>query len=155
MSQLVRSPGVYFDRTQDRTSDKDVFGAKIIPSRGAWLEFEIDKRDVLGVRVDRKRKQSAIVFLMAIGMTKPEIAEAFQGYPLVLDALEKSQSTLKMMLLQTCIARFAQQIPQLQTRVAICLNPSTSTQSATIWRALVATRSIASLVWKRITTIAA
>ena len=89
VSQLVRSPGVYFDRTQDRTSDKDVFGAKIIPSRGAWLEFEIDKRDVLGVRVDRKRKQSAIVFLMAIGMTKPEIAEAFQGYPLVLDALEK------------------------------------------------------------------
>ena len=89
VSQLVRSPGVYFDRAQDRTSDKDVFGAKIIPSRGAWLEFEIDKRDVLGVRVDRKRKQSAIVFLMAIGMTKDEIAEAFQGYPLVLDALAK------------------------------------------------------------------
>ncbi|RFT38876.1 DNA-directed RNA polymerase subunit beta, partial [Bifidobacteriaceae bacterium NR015] len=89
VSQLVRSPGVYFDRTQDRTSDKDVFGAKIIPSRGAWLEFEIDKRDVLGVRVDRKRKQSAIVFLMAIGMTKDEIADAFQGYPLVLDALAK------------------------------------------------------------------
>jgi DNA-directed RNA polymerase subunit beta len=89
VSQLVRSPGVYFDRSSDRTSDKEVFGAKIIPSRGAWLEFEIDKRDVLGVRVDRKRKQSAIVFLMAIGMTKDEIAEAFKGYPLVLDALSK------------------------------------------------------------------
>ena len=89
VSQLVRSPGVYFDRTPDRTSDKEIFGAKIIPSRGAWLEFEIDKRDVLGVRVDRKRKQSAIVFLMAIGMTKPEIREAFKGYPLVLDALDK------------------------------------------------------------------
>ena len=89
VSQLVRSPGVYFDRQQDRTSDKEVFGAKIIPSRGAWLEFEIDKRDVLGVRVDRKRKQSAIVFLMAIGMTKSEIAQAFKDYPLVLDALEK------------------------------------------------------------------
>lgn len=89
VSQLVRSPGVYFDRTQDRNSDKEVFGAKIIPSRGAWLEFEIDKRDVLGVRVDRKRKQSAIVFLMAIGMTKPQIRKAFKGYPLVLDALEK------------------------------------------------------------------
>ena len=89
VSQLVRSPGVYFDCTQDRASDKDVYGAKIIPSRGAWLEFEIDKRDFLGVRVDRKRKQSAIVFLMAIGMTKPEIAEAFKGYPLVLDALDK------------------------------------------------------------------
>ena len=79
VSQLVRSPGVYFDRSQDRTSDKEVFGAKIIPSRGAWLEFEIDKRDVLGVRVDRKRKQSAIVFLMAIGMTKDEIADAFKA----------------------------------------------------------------------------
>lgn len=72
VSQLVRSPGVYFDRQPDRTSDKEVFGAKIIPSRGAWLEFEIDKRDFLGVRVDRKRKQSAIVFLMAIGMTRSE-----------------------------------------------------------------------------------
>ena len=88
-SQTVRSPGVYFDRSQDRTSDKEVFGAKIIPSRGAWLEFEIDKRDVLGVRVDRKRKQSAIVFLMAIGMTKDEIADAFKDYPLVMDALAK------------------------------------------------------------------
>ncbi|KFJ02332.1 DNA-directed RNA polymerase subunit beta [Bifidobacterium thermacidophilum] len=92
VSQLVRSPGVYFDRQQDRTSDKEVFGAKIIPSRGAWLEFEIDKRDVLGVRVDRKRKQSAIVFLMAIGMTKQEIAESFKDYPLVLDALAKETS---------------------------------------------------------------
>ena len=88
-SQLVRSPGVYFDRQQDRTSDKEVFGAKIIPSRGAWLEFEIDKKDQPQVRVDRKRKQSAIVFLMAIGMTKSEIAQAFKDYPLVLDALEK------------------------------------------------------------------
>ena len=89
VSQLVRSPGVYFDRQPDRTSDKEIFGAKIIPSRGAWLEFEIDKRDFLGVRVDRKRKQSAIVFLMAIGMTRSEIRDAFKDYPLVLDALEK------------------------------------------------------------------
>ena len=89
VSQLVRSPGVYFDRQQARTSDKEVFGAKIIPSRGAWLEFEIDKKDQPQVRVDRKRKQSAIVFLMAIGMTKSEIAQAFKDYPLVLDALEK------------------------------------------------------------------
>src|SRR4029079_9421963 len=58
VSQLVRSPGVYFDKSVDKTSDKDVYGSKIIPSRGAWLEFEIDKRDQVGVRVDRKRKQS-------------------------------------------------------------------------------------------------
>ncbi|WP_314688382.1 DNA-directed RNA polymerase subunit beta [uncultured Bifidobacterium sp.] len=91
VSQLVRSPGVYFDRTSDRTSDKEVFGAKIIPSRGAWLEFEIDKHDGLYVRVDRKRKQPATVFLLAIGMSKDEIAEAFKGYPLVMDALGKEK----------------------------------------------------------------
>ena len=67
VSQLVRSPGVYFDKTVDKTSDKDVFGAKIIPSRGAWLEFEIDKQDMVGVRVDRKRKQSVTVLLKALG----------------------------------------------------------------------------------------
>ncbi|MBV9830143.1 MAG: DNA-directed RNA polymerase subunit beta, partial [Marmoricola sp.] len=49
VSQLVRSPGVYFERTADKTSDKDIFTAKVIPSRGAWLEFEIDKRDMVGV----------------------------------------------------------------------------------------------------------
>jgi DNA-directed RNA polymerase subunit beta len=53
VSQLVRSPGVYFERTADKTSDKDIYTAKIIPSRGAWLEFEIDKRDMVGVRVDQ------------------------------------------------------------------------------------------------------
>ncbi|PWG59479.1 DNA-directed RNA polymerase subunit beta [Bifidobacterium catulorum] len=94
VSQLVRSPGVYFDRSRDRSSDKEVFGAKIIPSRGAWLEFEIDKRDVLGVRVDRKRKQSAVIFLEAIGMTEREINEAFEGYPLMRDALAKEMDAI-------------------------------------------------------------
>ncbi|WP_169331232.1 DNA-directed RNA polymerase subunit beta [Alloscardovia criceti] len=92
VSQLVRSPGVYFDRQAVQSSDKEVFGAKIIPSRGAWLEFEIDKRDVLGVRIDRKRKQSAIVFLKAIGMTDAQIAEAFKDYPLVMQALEEDKT---------------------------------------------------------------
>src|SRR4029078_11789943 len=54
VSQLVRSPGVYFDRTVDKTSDKDVYSCKVIPSRGAWLEFDVDKRDTVGVRIDRK-----------------------------------------------------------------------------------------------------
>jgi DNA-directed RNA polymerase subunit beta len=48
---------VYFDKEPDKTSDKDIFSAKVIPSRGAWLEFDIDKRDTVGVRIDRKRKQ--------------------------------------------------------------------------------------------------
>jgi DNA-directed RNA polymerase subunit beta len=60
VSQLVRSPGVYFERSLDKATDKDVYGAKIIPSRGAWLEFEIDKKDLVAVRVDRKRKQPVL-----------------------------------------------------------------------------------------------
>jgi DNA-directed RNA polymerase subunit beta len=75
VSQLVRSPGRLLRRSADKTSDKDIFGAKVIPSRGAWLEFEIDKRDTVGVRVDRKRKQSATVLLKALGMTNEEILE--------------------------------------------------------------------------------
>ena len=67
VSQLVRSPGVYFERAADKTSDKDIFTAKVIPSRGAWLEFEIDKRDMVGVRLDRKRKQNVTVLLKALG----------------------------------------------------------------------------------------
>ena len=66
VSQLVRSPGVYFERAADKTSDKDIFTAKVIPSRGAWLEFEIDKRDMVGVRLDRKRKQNVTVLLKAL-----------------------------------------------------------------------------------------
>ena len=80
VSQLVRSPGVYFDSTVDKTSDKDIFAAKIIPSRGAWLEFEIDKRDMVGVRVDRKRKQSVTVLLKALGWDDAQILEEFGEY---------------------------------------------------------------------------
>src|SRR3546814_1049241 len=59
VSQLVRSPGVYFDKTPDKTSDKDIVSARIIPSRGAWLEFEIDKRDQVGVRIDRSEEHTS------------------------------------------------------------------------------------------------
>ncbi|MHA3682671.1 DNA-directed RNA polymerase subunit beta [Leucobacter sp. HY1910] len=89
VSQLVRSPGVYFERAQEKTSDKDVFTARVIPSRGAWLEFEVDKRDQVGVRIDRKRKQSVTVFLKALGMTTEEIMEEFTGYESIMLTLEK------------------------------------------------------------------
>ncbi|MCI5825357.1 MAG: DNA-directed RNA polymerase subunit beta [Arcanobacterium sp.] len=89
VSQLVRSPGVYFERTPDKTSDKWVYGTKVIPSRGAWLEFEIDKRDAVGVRIDRKRKQSVSVFLKALGMSDAEIREEFKEFPVMIDTLEK------------------------------------------------------------------
>src|SRR5690606_3456078 len=89
VSQLVRSPGVYFERQQEKTSDKDIYSARVIPSRGAWLEFEIDKRDQVGVRIDRKRKQSVTVFLKALGLTTEEIREEFKGYASIELTLEK------------------------------------------------------------------
>lgn len=153
VSQLVRSPGVYFDRQQDRTSDKEVFGAKIIPSRGAWLEFEIDKKDQPQVRVDRKRKQSAIVFLMAIGMTKSEIAQAFKDYPLVLDALEKETLETQDEALVDLYRKIRPADTPTPRPARICWTPSTSTPSATIWPVLAATRSTASWVSRPISTI--
>jgi DNA-directed RNA polymerase subunit beta len=92
VSQLVRSPGVYFERTLDKTSDRDVYTAKIIPSRGAWLEFEIDKRDIVGVRLDRKRKQNVTVFLKALGWTAEQILEAFGDYESVRATLDKDHT---------------------------------------------------------------
>lgn len=92
VSQLVRSPGVYFERTPDKTSDKDIYTTKVIPSRGAWLEFEIDKRDMVGVRVDRKRKQSVTVLLKALGMSDAEILEEFGDYESMRLTLEKDHT---------------------------------------------------------------
>ena len=92
VSQLVRSPGVYFERTADKTSDKDIYTAKVIPSRGAWLEFEIDKRDMVGVRLDRKRKQNVTVLLKALGWTNEQIREEFGQYESMMLTLEKDHT---------------------------------------------------------------
>ncbi|MGN6403955.1 DNA-directed RNA polymerase subunit beta, partial [Sinomonas sp.] len=89
VSQLVRSPGAYFERAADKTSDKDIFTAKIIPSRGAWFELEIDKRDQVGVRLDRKRKQSVTVLLKALGWSEGQILEEFGEYDSIRATLEK------------------------------------------------------------------
>ena len=79
VSQLVRSPGVYFDRALDKTSDREIFSVKIIPARGAWLEFETDKKDMVGVRIDRKRKQHVTVLLKAMGLKLEEITSLFDA----------------------------------------------------------------------------
>jgi len=92
VSQLVRSPGVYFERQADKTSDKDIYQARVIPSRGAWLEFEIDKRDMVGVRVDRKRKQSVTVLLKALGWSEAQILEEFGDFESMRLTLEKDHS---------------------------------------------------------------
>src|SRR5690242_10327915 len=92
VSQLVRSPGVYFEKAADKTSDKDIFTAKVIPSRGAWLEFEIDKRDMVGVRLDRKRKQNVTVLLKALGWSNDQILEEFGDYESIRLTLEKDHT---------------------------------------------------------------
>ena len=79
VSQLVRSPGAYFVLDRDIASDRDLCSAKLIPSRGAWLEFETSAKDILSVKVDRKRKVSATTFLRAIGIaTQEEVLELFE-----------------------------------------------------------------------------
>jgi DNA-directed RNA polymerase subunit beta len=68
VSQLIRSPGVYFSATEDRATGRVLCSAKLIPNRGAWLEFETSKRDVLSVKVDRKRKVPVTMLLKAVGV---------------------------------------------------------------------------------------
>ncbi len=92
VSQLVRSPGVYFDKNIDKTTDKDVFSVRIIPSRGAWLEFDVDKRDTVGVRIDRKRRQPVTVLLKALGWTTEQIRERFSFSETLLATLEKDHT---------------------------------------------------------------
>jgi DNA-directed RNA polymerase subunit beta len=89
VSQLVRSPGVYFSRELDKTSDKDIYVAKVIPSRGAWLEFEVDKRDTVGVRIDRKRRQNVTVLLKALGWSEDDILELFDEAQSIRNTLDK------------------------------------------------------------------
>ena len=89
VSQLVRSPGVYFSREPDKTSDRDIYVAKIIPSRGAWLEFDVDKKDTVGVRIDRKRRQSVTVLLKALGWSADEILTLFDNAPSIQLTLDK------------------------------------------------------------------
>ena len=97
VSQLVRSPGVYFSSERDKTSDKTIYNAKIIPSRGAWLEFETDKRDVLSVRIDRKRKQPATLLLRALGIaeTREEIIDLLGDSEMVIRTLDRDPATTK------------------------------------------------------------
>ena len=97
VSQLVRSPGVYFSAERDKTSDKTIYNAKIIPSRGAWLEFETDKRDILSVRIDRKRKQPATLLVRALGLaeTRDEIIELLGSDDMVLRTLDRDPATTK------------------------------------------------------------
>ena len=91
VSQLVRSPGVYYSEEQDKTVDKLNYTAKVIPARGAWLELETDRRDIVSVRVDRKRKQPATVLIKALGIaeTREEILEMFGNSEAIKNTLDR------------------------------------------------------------------
>ncbi len=97
VSQLVRSPGIYFDSTPDKTSDRDIFSAKIIPGRGAWLELDTDKKDTIGVRVDRKRRQYVSSFLKALGVveTDEEVLALFDNSPSIQNTIERDTNATK------------------------------------------------------------
>ena len=100
VSQLVRSPGVYFGINPDKTQpEKDVVDAKVIPGRGAWLEFEVDKKDVCYVRVDRKRKQPVTILLKALGFgeSREELSSLVlnadgEPYQSILNTLDKDNT---------------------------------------------------------------
>ncbi|MFA5843758.1 MAG: DNA-directed RNA polymerase subunit beta [Coriobacteriia bacterium] len=91
VSQLVRSPGVYYSEERDKTTDKAIHTAKVIPARGAWLELETDRRDVVSVRIDRKRKQPVTVLLKALGVAedREELLEMLGGSECIKRTLEK------------------------------------------------------------------
>ena len=93
VSQLVRSPGAYFADAIDK-SGKTVFEGSIIPSRGTWLEFENDAKDVLNVRIDRNRKIPGTVLLRAVGLSSNEdIIDVFGEHEFILNTLAKDNTT--------------------------------------------------------------
>lgn len=93
VSQLVRSPGAYFADAVDK-SGKIVFNGSIIPSRGTWLEFENDAKDVLNVRIDRNRKMPGTVLLRALGLSSnDEIIDVFGEHDFIMNTLAKDNTT--------------------------------------------------------------
>ena len=92
VSQLVRSPGVYFDESIDKSTEKLLHSVKVIPSRGAWLEFDVDKRDTVGVRIDRKRRQPVTVLLKALGWTAEQIRDRLGFSEIMMSTLEKDNT---------------------------------------------------------------
>ena len=82
VSQMHRSPGVFFDHDKGKThaSGKLLFAARVIPYRGSWLDFEFDAKDIVYVRIDRRRKLPATTFLMALGMDGEEILRTFYNH---------------------------------------------------------------------------
>ena len=148
VSQLVRSPGVYFGINPDKTSpEKDIVDAKMIPGRGAWLEFEVDKKDVVYVRIDRKRKQPVTVLLKALGFgeTDEELLNLIldpQGNPYdsMRNTLEKDHTEDADAAFIDIYRKLRPGEPPTPDSAARCSRTSSSTRSATTWPRSAATR---------------
>jgi DNA-directed RNA polymerase subunit beta len=95
LTQIARSPGVYFEKSTQKGNDRESFSVRIVPTRGSWLEFEIDRKDNAAVRVDRKRRQGLIQFLKAIGLNNEELTKHFGEFPVISRALEKNYDLTK------------------------------------------------------------
>ncbi len=96
VSQLVRSPGVYFAREIEKLTDNLLYSCKVIPGRGAWVELETDKKNLVYVRIDRKRKQPVTILLKALGFgDNAELAELFDHAPSIMATLEKDLTESK------------------------------------------------------------
>ncbi len=96
VSQLIRSPGVYFTVEEDRITGRTMCMAKLIPNRGAWLEFETSKRDIISVKVDRKRKLPVTILLRAVGFGSDEelhhlfeMADTMPDHPYIQATIER------------------------------------------------------------------
>ena len=142
VSQLVRSPGVYFSKELDKTSDKDVYVAKIIPGRGAWLEFDVDKKDTVGVRIDRKRRQNVTVLLKALGWTADEILDAVRQRAVdPAHAGEGPRRDRRRRRSRTSTASSVRASRPRRSPRGRCSRTCSSTRSATTWPGSAGTRS--------------
>lgn len=141
VSQLVRSPGVYFSEEMD--NGVQTHHAQFIPARGAWLEFEVDKHGHLVVSIDRKRRQSATLLLRALGIAESddEIMSLLGDSDVVRATLERDIATTREDALIEIYRRQRPGEPPPWTPRARCSTASTSTASATTLRVSAATRS--------------
>ncbi|MBO7311128.1 MAG: DNA-directed RNA polymerase subunit beta, partial [Clostridia bacterium] len=104
VSQIIRSPGMYYDKTIDK-SGNEIYAAQVIPYRGAWLEYEIDSAGVMYVRIDKNRKLPLTMFIRALGIeTRDEIYEMFGNEAMLANTFEKDESeTLAAHNNSTCV----------------------------------------------------
>ncbi len=147
VSQLVRSPGVYFDRDPDPATGKLLTSAKLIPNRGAWLEFETSNRDIISVKVDRKRKMPVTILLRAHWLSNPTRSAGTlrrRRYRARIAATsrrrwKRSRPRAKTRRSSSSIAACVPAIRRRATTRCRCSRTCSSTTAATIWRGSVAT----------------